>query len=78
MLKGTIALVIRYILVIGGGALAGMGIVTTTADVGFYCFDSKHVADVLATGIAMLATGGVSTAIGVGWRFWAKRKGGVT
>lgn len=78
MLKGAIALVVRYVLLIGGGALASAGVITATADLGYYCFDTRHVADAVATGIALALGGGASAAIGVGWRFWAKRKGGVT
>ncbi len=78
MLKGAIALVVRYILLIGGGALASAGIITATADLGYYCFDTRHVADAVAAGIALMAGGGASAAIGVGWRFWAKRNGGLT
>lgn len=78
MLKGAIALVIRYILLIGGGALASAGVITATADLGYYCFDTRHVADAAATAFALILGGGASTAVGIGWRFWAKRKGGVT
>lgn len=78
MLKGAIALVVRYILLIGGGALASAGAITATADLGYYCFDTRHVADAVATGVALMLGGGASAVIGVGWRFWAKRKGGVT
>lgn len=78
MLKGAIALIVRYILLIGGGALASAGVITATADLGYYCFDTRHVADAMATGVALMLGGGTSAVIGVGWRFWAKRKGGVT
>ena len=76
MLKGAIALVIRYILLIGGGALAGAGIITSTADLGYYCFDSKHVADALATAVALMLGGGASAVAGISWRFWVKKQGG--
>ena len=78
MLKGTIALVIRYILLIVGGGLAGAGIIVSTADLGYYCFDTKVVADAAASAIAMMLGGGVSVAAGVGWRALVKRIGGVT
>lgn len=78
MLKGPISLAIRYVLLVGGGALAMAGVITSTADPGIFCFDSKHVADMAATGIALTLSGGVSTAAGIGWRFWAKKRGGVT
>lgn len=78
MLKGSLALVIRYLLLIGGGGLASAGIITATPDLGYYCFDTKVVADATATGIALALGGGVSVVGGIGWRFWAKKGGGVT
>lgn len=78
MLKGSIGLVIRYILLIGGGALAMAGVITSTGDLGYYCFDTKVVADAAANAIVMILTGGGSVAAGIGWRFWAKARGGVT
>lgn len=61
-----------------GQVLASTGVITATADLGYYCFDTRHVADAVATGVALMLGGGASAVIGVGWRFWAKRKGGVT
>lgn len=78
MLKGTFALVIRYILLVGGGALASAGVITATADLGYYCFDSKVVADAATSAIAMGASGGASVLAGIGWRAWAKRNKGLT
>lgn len=78
MFTGALALVIRYILLIGGGALAMAGVITSTADVGYFCFDSKHVATVAANAVAMILGGGLSAGVGIGWRFLAKKKGGVT
>lgn len=78
MIKGPISLIIRYILLIGGGALAMAGVITSTADPGIFCFDSKHVADMAATSIVLTFGGGASAAAGIGWRFWAKKRGGVT
>lgn len=79
MLKGTLALVIRYILLIGGGALASAGIITSSGELGFYCFDAKTVADAAASAIAMTLGGGASVAAGIGWRALVKRlPGGVT
>lgn len=78
MFTGALALVIRYILLIGGGALAMAGVITSTADVGYFCFDSKHVATVAANAVAMILGGGGLAGVGIGWRFLAKKKGGVT
>lgn len=78
MFTGALALVFRYILIIGGGALAGAGVLTATADVGYYCFDSKHVATVAANAVALMLGGGLSAGVGIGWRFLAKKRGGVT
>lgn len=78
MFTGALALVIRYVLVIGGSFLAGAGVITATADIGYYCFDSKHVATVAANAVALVLGGGASAAIGIGWRFIAKKKCGVT
>lgn len=78
MLKGSIALIIRYILLIGGGGLASAGIITATADLGYYCFDSKVVADAAGSAIALALGGGASVAAGIGWRWWARKRGGVT
>lgn len=78
MLKGTIALVIRYLLLIGGGALASAGIITATADLGYYCFDSKVVADAATSAIALGMSGGASVLAGIGWRAWAKARNGLT
>lgn len=73
MLKGTIALIIRYILLIGGGALASAGVITSSGELGFYCFDAGHVAEVAASAIAMMLGGGASVAAGIGWRALIKR-----
>lgn len=78
MLKGSLALIIRYILLIGGGALASAGLITATADLGYYCFDAKTVADGAASAILMALGGGVSVATSIGWRALVKRVGGVT
>lgn len=77
LMKGPLALVFRYFLLIGGGALAGAGIITQTS-VTHFCFDAKTVADVAATGLTMIAGGGAATSAGVVWRWWAKKRGGVT
>lgn len=78
MLKGTIALIIRYILLIGGGALASAGVITATAGLGYYCFDAKVVAEATSTAIVMALGGGTSIGIGIVWRTIAKRLGGIT
>ena len=78
MLKGTIALIIRYVLLIGGGALASAGVITATGDLGYYCFDAKVVADATSTAIALAFGGGTSIGIGILWRAVAKRLGGIT
>ena len=78
MFTGALALVIRYVLIIGGGALAMAGVITSTADPGIFCFDSKHVADMAANAVALMLGGGVSAGVGIGWRFLVKKKGGVT
>ncbi len=77
MLKGSIALIIRYILLIGGGGLASAGIIAATGN-DHFCFDAKVVADAAATGIALAMGGGASVAAGIGWRWWARKRGGVT
>jgi hypothetical protein len=77
ILKGALALSIRYVLLIGGGALAGAGIITQTG-VNHFCFDAKTVADAAAVGATMIAGGGAATSAGVVWRWWAKKRGGVT
>lgn len=78
MIKGTIALIFRYILLVGGGALAMAGVITSTADIGYFCFDAKTVADASANAITMALGGGASVATGIGWRALVKRIGGVT
>lgn len=77
MMKGTIALVIRYILLVGGGGLASAGIITATGN-DHFCFDAKVVADAASAALAMTLGGGLSVATGIGWRALIKRKGGVT
>nr|WP_010392637.1 hypothetical protein [Paracoccus sp. TRP] len=77
MLKGAIALVLRYILLVGGSALATAGVITATGAEHF-CFNVRTVADAVATGVVMLLGGGASVVGGIGWRFWAKKRGGVT
>lgn len=78
MLKGTIALIIRYVLLIGGGALASAGVITATGDLGYYCFDAKVVADATSTAIALALGGSTSIGVGILWRAVAKRLGGIT
>ncbi|MGD9918590.1 MAG: hypothetical protein AB7U46_11250 [Paenirhodobacter sp.] len=78
MLKGTIALIIRYVLLIGGGALASAGVITATGDLGYYCFDAKVVADATSTAIALALGGSTSICVGILWRAVAKRLGGIT
>ena len=68
MLKGTLALFIRYILLIGGGALASAGVITSSGELGLYCFDAAHVADTAASAIILMLGGGASVAAGIGWR----------
>lgn len=77
MFKGALALVLRYVLLLGGSALATAGIITGTGN-GYFCFDSRLVADAAANAAAMLLGGGVSVVAGIGWRAWAKRRGGLT
>ena len=77
MLKGALALVFRYVLLLGGSSLATAGIITSTGN-SHFCFDARLVADAAATAVAMMMGCGASIAAGVGWRWWAKRRGGVT
>lgn len=77
MLKGSIALVLRYVLLLGGSALATMGWIAQTGTTTF-CFDTKSVAEYSATALVMLLGGGTSILGGIGWRFLAKARGGVT
>lgn len=77
MLKGTIALVIRYILIIAAGGLATAGVITSTADLGYYCFDSKVVAEAASAAIVYFIGGGGSLAAAVIWRkIVATKEGG--
>ena len=77
MFRGALALVIRYLLLIGGTALATTGVITATSATHF-CFDAKIVADAVAAAVAMMLGGGASVLGGIVWRTWAKRRGGVT
>ena len=58
MLKGALALVLRQVLLVFAGMLASAGIITATVDLGYYCFDTRFVADATATAL-MLFLGGV-------------------
>lgn len=77
MLKGSLALIIRYVLLLGGSSLATAGIISSTGN-GHYCFDAALVADSAATALALILGGGASAGASMLWRGWAKRKGGVT
>lgn len=77
LFKGPLALIFRYVLLIGGGALASAGWITQTG-VSHFCFDAKVVADNAAVAVAMIGSGNAAIAAGVGWRWWAKKRGGVT
>lgn len=77
LLKGSLALVFRYFLLIGGGWAAGAGWITQTS-VSHFCFDARQVADLSAGAILAMTGGGASVAAGVAWRWWAKRNRGVT
>lgn len=77
MLNGALALLIRYILLTGGSALATAGIITAGGGETF-CFDATATANAAAAGVAMALGGGASVSAGVAWRWWAKRRGGVT
>ncbi len=77
MLRGPFALVLRYILLLAGSALATAGIITA-AGPDLYCFSPKVVADAATTGLIMLLGGGASVAGSIAWRAWAKVRGGVT
>lgn len=76
-LKGPLALVFRYFLLIGGAWAAGAGWITQTG-VSHFCFDARQVADVSAAAVVAMTGGGASVAAGVAWRWWAKKRGGVT
>lgn len=77
MLKGAIALVIRYVFYAVGGALMGVGAVTITgAD--HMCMSISAVSDALAAGIALMLGGGATFAATTVWSRIAKRFGGVT
>ena len=78
MLKGTLGLVIRYILYAIGGGLVGAGVAAQTIDGSQLCIDVKAAADLAATAIFMILGGGttfIGTAI---WSRIVKRGGGVT
>lgn len=77
MFKGALALVLRYILLIGGSALASAGVITATGN-NHFCFDVVTVANAGATAVALMLGGGLSVVSGIGWRFWAKKHDGLT
>lgn len=77
LLKGPLALLIRYFLLIGGASLATAGWITQTGP-SHFCFDARAVADGAAAAIAMMGGGGASVAAGVAWRWWARKHNGVT
>ncbi|MDQ7776265.1 MAG: hypothetical protein Q4615_10425 [Paracoccus aminovorans] len=78
MLKGALALVLRQALLVFAGMLASAGIITATADLGYYCFDTRFVADATATALMLFLGGGASAGASMLWRIWAKKGGGVT
>lgn len=74
MLTTALTFVIRQILTLGGLALAGAGVITATSDIGYYCFDSAHVAAVAANALAFIVAGTASTGIGLVMRSRVKKK----
>lgn len=78
MIKGTLALVIRYVLYLIGGALAGIGAATMSMDGGDLCLNIRHVADATAHGLVLLISGGATFGVSAIWSRIVKRKGGVT
>ena len=77
MLKGALALVIRYALYAVGGALVGVGAVTITGN-DHMCMSISAVSDAIATGAALMLGGGATFAVSTVWSRIAKRLGGVT
>lgn len=77
MLKGSLALVIRYVILAVGAAMAGAGFAFYGSD-GLICIDQKAAANHIATALGLVVTGGATFSGGVVWRFIAKRLGGVT
>ena len=77
MFTGAMALFFRYVLLIGGTSLATAGVITATGN-SHFCFDARLVADAAAQAVGLMFGGGASVAAGIGWRWWAKKRGGVT
>ncbi|MDN3710997.1 hypothetical protein QWZ10_02660 [Paracoccus cavernae] len=74
MLKIAFATVIRWGLVASMSSLATLGLVTATAQSGYYCFDARLVADAAALALVGVISGGGAVAAGVGWRWWAGKR----
>lgn len=77
LLRGPLALLIRYFLLIGGASLATAGWITQTGP-SHFCFDARAVGDGVAAAVVMIGGGGTSIAAGVAWRWWARKRGGLT
>ena len=76
-MQGAIALILRYLLLLLGSSLVTAGILTARAETQF-CIDVQEVANAAAVGLTMALGGTASVATGIGWRFWAKKRGGLT
>ena len=77
MLKGAVALVIRYVLYAVGAGLVGAGAATmTSAD--HLCVSMSAVADTTSAAVVMMLTGGGTFVASTIWSRWVKKKHGVT
>lgn len=77
MLKGTVALIIRYALYALGAAMAGAGIAFYGSD-GMLCVDTAATAKVAAEAVGLMLGGGAVFTGSAIWSRVAKRLGGVT
>ena len=77
MLVGIVALIIRYLLIMGGSALAGLGLVQANG-LSAYCVDVSTFSNGAASYIIQIIGGFSAIAASIIWRSIAKVKGGVT
>lgn len=78
MLKGVLALALRYLLYALGGALVGAGVAAQTIDGSQLCVDVKAAADLASNAVLMIAGGSVTFGASFLWSRAAKAVGGVT
>lgn len=78
MMKGPLALAIRYALYLIGGVLIGVGLAARTLDGSQLCVDVHQTADFAANAITMMITGGTAFGGAAIWSRIVKRLGGMT